>query len=236
MPYVNDHVFTFMFFKTFLRVWNMSFNSSVFVPSIVVAVIGAVLFHFVGSEVPETLHQTKFSKFVPFTTADITIPTAQIFGIPIPIDAAFTIDAVEAPDGSTYTVDVALEDLPLPIPYATIPGYTSTLFGVIPHYEIGETPEFYLESLPAKDKIEFYKWISQYVNPGRPPEPIDVGIEILDGNDNILQTWVYRDCEARSYQVFLEDNILMIKYHEQWGSEIKDRVMFTCNGLHIDEL
>ncbi len=52
MRYVNDHVFTFMFFKTFLRVWNMSFNSSVFVPSIVVAVIGAVLFHFVGSEVP----------------------------------------------------------------------------------------------------------------------------------------------------------------------------------------
>lgn len=190
----------------------------------------------VGSEVPETLHQTKFSKFVPFTTADITIPTAKIFGIPIPIDAGFTIDVAEAPDGSTYTVDVALEDLPLPIPYATIPGYTSTLFGVIPHYEIGETPEFYLESLPAKDKIEFYKWMARYVNPGKTPDPIDIGVEILDGNDNPIQTWVYRDCKAISYQLFLEENLLMIKYHDAWASEIKDRVMFTCSGLHIDEL
>jgi hypothetical protein len=190
----------------------------------------------VGSEVPDVIHSTKFSKFAPFTNDDIILPTAEIFGIPIPIDAAFTIDAVEAPTGATYTVDVALEDLPLPIPYATIPGDTSTLFGVFPHYEIGEKPEFYLESLPAKDKIEFYKWISQYVNPGKAPEPIDVGVEILDGDNNLLQTWIYRDCEARSYQVFLEDNILMIKYHEQWGTEIKDRVMFACSGLHIDEL
>jgi hypothetical protein len=191
----------------------------------------------VGSEVPEVIHSTKFSKFAPFTNDDIIIPTAEIFGIPIPINAAFTIDVVQAPDSySTFTVDVGLADLPLPIPTATISGNDPTLFGVIPHYQIGDKPEFYLESLPAKDKIEFYKWVSQYVNPGKPPEPIDIGVEILDGNDNVLQTWVYRDCEARSYQVFLEDNILMIKYHEQWASEIKDRVMFTCSGLHIDEL
>jgi len=63
-----------------------------------------------------------------------------------------------------------------------------------------------------------------------------VGIEILDGNGAQIQTWIYRDCEVYSYQIFLEENILMIKYHEQWASEIKDRVMFSCIGLHIDEL
>ncbi len=74
------------------------------------------------------------------------------------------------------------------------------------------------------------------MNPGKRPELIDIGVEILDGGGNLLQTWIYRDCKAISYQVFLEDNILMIKYHDRWQSEIKDRVMFSCNGLHIDEL
>jgi len=158
----------------------------------------------VGSEIPETIHQTKFSKFAPFTTNDIIIYGRELLGTPIAT--------------------------------ATIPGDTSTIFGVIPNYQIGEKPEFYLESLPAKDKTEFYKWISQYVNPGKRPDPIDVGVEILDGDGNLIQIWVYRDCVVMSYQIFLEENIMMIKYHGQWASEIKDRVMFTCNGLHINEL
>jgi len=194
----------------------------------------------VGSEIPEVIHSIKFSKFAPFTNDDITIPTAQILGIPIPETATISLDVASVTVGNvtkTITVNIALEDLPLPIPTASIPGDTSTLFGVIPHYQVGEDkPSFYLESLPAKDKTEFYKWVSRYVNPQKEPEPVDIGIAVLDGNGNILQMWIYRDCFVTSYQVFLEDNILMIKYHERWQSEIKDRVMFACNGLHIDEL
>ena len=160
--------------------------------------------NFIGTEIPEAIHQTKVSKFAPFTTDDITISTAQMFGTTVAT--------------------------------ATIPGDTSTIFGVLPHYQIGEKPEFYLESLPAKDKTGFYKWISQYVNPGKKPDPIDVDVVILDGNGDLIQAWFYHDCEVISFQIFLEENIMMIKYHGQWASEIKDRVMFTCNGLHIDEL
>jgi|GEM_PF-1386188 len=195
---------------------------------------------FVGSEIPKVIHSIKFSKFAPYTNDDIIVPTAQILGIPIPITATISLDVASVTVGNqtkTITLHPALDDLPLPIPTASIPGDTSTLFGVIPHYEIGEhKPSFYLESLPGKDKIEFYKWMSRYVNPGKQPDPIDVGIEILDGDGNLLQTWIYRDCVVKSYQVFLEDNILMIKYHERWQSEIKDRVMFGCNGLHLNEL
>jgi hypothetical protein len=196
--------------------------------------------NFVGSEIPEVINSITFSKFAPFTNDDIIVPTAQILGIPIPVTATISIDVAVIPVGNTtktITVHPALDDLPLPIPTATIPGDTSTLFGVIPHYEIGESkPSFYLESLPAKDKKGFYKWIGRYINPGKTPELIDVGIEVLDGNGNLLQLWDYRDCYVKSYQVFLEDNILMIKYHERWQSEIKDRVMFACSGLHINEL
>ena len=196
--------------------------------------------NFVGTEIPEVVHSSTFSKFAPFTNDDIIVPTAQILGIPIPVTATISIDVVSVTVGNytkTLTVHPALDDLPLPIPTATIPGDTSTLFGAIPQYEIGENnPSFYLESLPAKDKKGFYKWMSRYINPGKTPELINVGIEVLDDNGNLFQMWNYRDCSVKSYQVFLEDNILMIKYHERWQTEIKDRVMFACNGLHINEL
>jgi hypothetical protein len=118
----------------------------------------------------------------------------------------------------------------------TIPGDTSTLFGVMPYYHFGDKPSFYVESLPAKDRIEVYKWLSRYTNPGKTPDPIDVGIQIFDGSGNLLQTWMYRDCTVVSFQVFLDQYILGFKFHGKWFSEIKDRTMFSCGGLHLNEV
>ena len=126
--------------------------------------------------------------------------------------------------------------MPLRIPTDSIPGDTSTIFGVVPHYQFGDAPRFYLESLPAKDKGEFYKWLSRYVNPGKTPDPVDVAVEILDGSGNTLQTWMYRNCSVISYQLFLEDYILVFKYHGLWQTEIKDRTMFSCSGLSLNRL
>ena len=192
----------------------------------------------IGDEVPEVVHSIKFSKFAPFTTDDITVNTAKILGLPIPETAAITLHPTVHIGNMTLTVDVEvpLTDLPLPIPTATIPGDTSTLFGMIPYYHFGDKPSFYLESLPAKDKQEFYKWLSRYTNPGKTPDPVDVGVEILDGSGNTLQTWMYRDCSVLSYQLFLEDYILAFKYHGLWHTEIKDRTLFSCDGLSLNRL
>lgn len=192
----------------------------------------------IGREVPEAIHSIKFSKFAPFTTDGITVNTAKILGLPIPENAAISLHKGVSIGNATITIDaeVSLEDLPLRIPTDTIPGDTSTIFGMMPYYQIGGQPRFYLESLPAKDKQEFYKWLSRYVNPGKKPEPVDVGVEILDGSGNTLQTWIYRDCTVLSYQLFVDDYILGFKYHEQWQTEIKDRTLFNCIGFHLNRL
>lgn len=52
MRYVKLHVLTFLFFKYFLRVWIMSFNSSAIVPAVVVAIIGAAILYFVDLSIP----------------------------------------------------------------------------------------------------------------------------------------------------------------------------------------
>jgi len=40
--------------------------------------------------------------------------------------------------------------------------------------EAGYASYFVLESLPSKDKADFYKLISKYINPGKPPQPFDI--------------------------------------------------------------
>jgi len=44
---------------------------------------------------------------------------------------------------------------------------------LVPGNPFGETPQFSLESLPIKDKEEYYNFISKYINPGAEPEPFD---------------------------------------------------------------
>lgn len=192
----------------------------------------------IGRDVPEVVSSIKFSKFAPFTPDDITVNTAKILGLPIPDNAFITLhESVKIGNFTLFLdVEVPLADLPLPIPTATIPGDTSTLFGMMPYYHFGDKPSFYLESLPAKDKQEFYKWLSRYTNPGKTPEPVDVGVEILDGSGNTLQTWMYRDCSVTSYQLLLDDYILGFKYHGLWHTEIKDRTLFSCIGLSLNRL
>jgi hypothetical protein len=191
----------------------------------------------IGNEIPKEVQSIKIAKFAPFTTNDITINTAKLLGMPMPENAIIT-KSLGFSIGNyslSFEVKVPVEDL-IPLPTASFSGDRSTLFGVVPHYQFGDKPSFYLESLPAKDQKEFFKWISRYVNPGKTPDPVDFAVELLDGSGNTVQTWMYRDCSAISYMVFLEYNIMMYKFHESWQSEIKDRAMFWCSGLHLNEI
>ena len=93
--------------------------------------------------------------------------------------------------------------------------------------------QFYLESLPSKDKEWLYQLFSRYVNPGAIPEPFDVDVDVMTGDGRVLQTWQYDDCQRVDYQLFLDDAMLVYKFHEKWQSEMKDRSTFDCAGLNL---
>ena len=93
-----------------------------------------------------------------------------------------------------------------------------------------KTAMFYLESLPSSDKEWFYKVLEKYVNPGL-PEEFDVTVEIISGDDTLLQTWKYKNCERENYELYLDDSFVYYKFHEKWQMELKDRTIFECAGL-----
>jgi len=102
---------------------------------------------------------------------------------------------------------------------------------LVPGNPFGETPQFTLESLPIKDKEEYYNFISRYIKPGVEPEPFDVTVDLLTGDGTILQTWSYTKCSATNYVTFFLDNTLIYKFKETMDSEIRDKTNFLCSGL-----
>jgi len=92
---------------------------------------------------------------------------------------------------------------------------------------------FQLESLPSKDKADLYHLVSKYVNPGTKPELFDVTVDVVSGDNSTLQTWKYADCQVSNYNIYLDENGLLYKFHRGWENEIKDVTEFSCNGLNL---
>lgn len=104
----------------------------------------------------------------------------------------------------------------------------------IPGNVIGEKPRFLLESLPTKDKEAYYRMIGRYVNPGDVPQPFDVTIHMVTAGGEVLQSWKYTNCAANNYSVFFIDNLLFYKFKQAFGSEIREKTFFDCNGLQFN--
>ena len=96
--------------------------------------------------------------------------------------------------------------------------------------QIGSTPQFFLESLPSYDKKDFYEFLSRYVNPTKEPELFDVSIDLITGDNTILQRWNYVDCEVTSYQMRLDDSALKYPFSGTPQGEIRDKTDFACSG------
>ena len=97
------------------------------------------------------------------------------------------------------------------------------------------TKQFYLESLPSKDKDWYYELLSQYINPGKTPEAFNISVQVLAGDESLIQEWNYSECTRTNYELFLDDSLLTYKFHQKWDSEIKDRTFFECVGLSLND-
>jgi hypothetical protein len=104
----------------------------------------------------------------------------------------------------------------------------------IPGNPLDSKPQFFLESLPSVDKLILYKYYAMYVNPGQPPEPVDVSVDLITGDGNILQRWNYRDCSLLDHNSFLEDSFLKFSYTGKPGPEIREKTEFTCAGNNLE--
>ncbi|HUL51657.1 MAG TPA: hypothetical protein VLT10_00120, partial [Verrucomicrobiae bacterium] len=110
---------------------------------------------------------------------------------------------------------------------------TSTNSYTNPSGSFSGTASFNLQSLPSKDKKDLYKLISKYINPGTKPEPFDVTVYVIGGDGTTLQTWSYGKCQVSNYNPYLDENLLLYKFHLNWQSEIKEETSFSCSGLGV---
>lgn len=127
-------------------------------------------------------------------------------------------------DIPTHTIRTFSKFVPISKDSSTKPSYPLT-----DH----TSPLFYLESMPSKDKADLYHLVGMYVNPGQEPNLFDVKVEILNGDNSTLQTWNYVKCQITNYIPYLDENVLLYKYHQKWQAEIKDSTTFSCSGLNF---
>ncbi len=169
----------------------------------------------------------KLSDFIPNNAQRATSFVVSFSGGEIATKSSFTF--------SKFAPVTTFDLIPIPLSGYTkrdIPQFTlESIPTLLPGYTIGDKPQFTLEALPSDDKREYYQFISKYLNTGKNPEPFDVTVDILTGDNTILQSWEYLDCDATNYTLFYLDNLFFYKFKQTYGSEIREKAFFECSGL-----
>jgi len=95
--------------------------------------------------------------------------------------------------------------------------------------------KFALESLPSKDKIEYYQILGK-IMAGDPfaDEPFEVSVDVVSGDGTVLQTWAYRNCEVENYVTYLQDTVFFFQFSGGFSAEIRDRTLLECRALDLE--
>jgi len=95
--------------------------------------------------------------------------------------------------------------------------------------------KFALESLPSKDKLEFYKIIGRILlEEPIASEEIDVFVDVVAGDGTTIHTWAYRNCDVTNYYTYLQDTVFFFQFSGGFSSEIRDRIILECGSLHLE--
>jgi len=105
---------------------------------------------------------------------------------------------------------------------------------LLPNSPFGSEPKFYLESLPNKDNQWYYNLMSKYINAGKIPDPFDVTVDVMVGDETQLQSWKYSKCQVLEYKTYLEDTLFLKKFTNKFEKEFRDRTIFQCVGISFD--
>ncbi|HUU49265.1 MAG TPA: hypothetical protein VMW55_10865 [Nitrosopumilaceae archaeon] len=92
---------------------------------------------------------------------------------------------------------------------------------------------FIIESLPTLEKKSVYEFLFRYVNPGKTPEPFDVNIDTVLGNDSILHRLHYTNCNVVDITWYLQQGTWLYQYTEKRQEEIRERYAVFCEGFRV---
>jgi len=93
---------------------------------------------------------------------------------------------------------------------------------------------FIVESLPTLEKKSFYEFLSRYVNPGKTPEPFDINIDTMLGNDSILHRLHYTNCDVVDIKWYLQQRTWLYQYSQKQQEEIRERYAVYCEGFRVE--
>lgn len=111
------------------------------------------------------------------------------------------------------------------------PFYTFSKIGFVRSTDI----KFQLDSIPSKDKEQFYEFVSQSM---KSPNSVrfDISINLLAADGSLVETLNYKKCMVDSYFVYVNDSKGKFSFLENANSklEIRDATKFECSGFTID--
>jgi len=96
--------------------------------------------------------------------------------------------------------------------------------------ELGYEHYFFLESMPSKDKTEFYNLISKYINPGKVPTPFDISLDTTTNEGYTVGVTTFRNCDVKEFGNYLQEYRNVFQFSNKDGNEIRDRILFYCGG------
>lgn len=97
-------------------------------------------------------------------------------------------------------------------------------------------PQFYLESIPTKDKQSYYNLVNRYMNIATTNSDyplFDVSIDIIAGDGSIIETVHYTQCKLQSYYPYVNDLKDSYRFSGQDTSEIRDITTFSCSKIAL---
>ena len=107
--------------------------------------------------------------------------------------------------------------------------------GLTPNNEANQYDRgFTVESLPTQDKKIFYEFVAKYVNPGKTPEPFDVNLDTVLGDDSILHRFHYVNCDFIDVTWYLQQGNWLYQYSEKLQEEIRERYSVQCEGYKVE--
>jgi len=164
-----------------------------------------------------------------------------ILSIPIPITQVLAASSPVSDAERAQSIVVRFSNGPLPTerPFTTFSSFQSIsprddiLHQAV--YVFGDKPQFILESLPSKDKIDLYRAIDRvyFAKAVSTITRFDVAIDILAGDGSLIQTWQYKKCQVTGYGTFFQDVTNFYPFSGKEGGEFRDKITVECSGVRL---